>query len=94
MANRLESESGSWGCYLEVLGVIDQKHGVSDGMFPLKFVQELLCYRSRRCRKHPNMEELGRLRFDRSVQPVLLFVDSDHGFGECDVIRIRITDGL
>lgn len=30
VANRLESGSGSWECCFEVLGVIDQKHGVSD----------------------------------------------------------------
>ena len=43
MANCLESESGSSKCCFEMLGVIDEKHGVCDIVFLPKFVQKLLC---------------------------------------------------
>jgi hypothetical protein len=43
VAHRLESESGSLKCCFEMLGVIDEKHGVIDIVFLPKFVQKLLC---------------------------------------------------
>lgn len=93
MVSRPESESGSWECWFEILGVIDEGHGVSDVAFLLKFAQERLDYRGRHCRKQPNTGDLVRFRFNSSVQPVLLFVDSDHGFVERDVIRLALLAG-
>jgi len=40
------------------------------------------------------MKEYVRFRIDAGIQPVLLIVDSNHGFVERNVIRARPAVGL
>jgi hypothetical protein len=40
------------------------------------------------------MEECVRVWIERGVQPVLLIVDANHRFVECNVIRARTAFGL
>jgi len=40
------------------------------------------------------MKEFVRFRIDGGIQPVLLIVDSNHRFVECNVIRARTAFGL
>jgi len=42
MSISLKSEPGSAECSIEMLGVIDEKHGVFDVVFLTKFVKKLL----------------------------------------------------
>ncbi len=70
-----------------MLGMIDEKHGVSDVVFLTKFSQKPLsqCFRS--SRKEPQMQESVGFGIDSSIQPELLAVDSDHRLVERNVIR-------
>jgi hypothetical protein len=74
--------------------MINKKHSVLNVVFLAEFSQKLFSQDGRSRRKQSQVQEFVGIWFDGSVQPELLAVDSDHGFVERDVIRIRIASGL
>ena len=93
-ATCLKSESCSLECSLEMLGTIDEKHGIFDVMSLLEFAEEHLGERGRCGRKQPDVKQLIRLGTGSGVQPILLIVDANHGLVEIDMIRVLPRFGL
>ena len=75
-------------CTDEVVGVVDEKHGVSDVVFLGQLGQKLPSDRDRIRRKQPRMEDSIGFRIDGGVQPVLLIVDPDRLLIDRDAIRV------
>ena len=78
----------------EPFGVVDEKHGGFDIVFLPQFAEEYFGKTGRIRGKEPNVKELVRFGIDSGVQPVLLIVDSNQSFVECNVIRARTAFGL
>ena len=77
-----------------MLGVINEKHGVSDVVSLLKFPQKRLGqYGCSGC-KQLHVEKSVRVRGDSSVQPKLLPIDSDHRLVKRDMIRAGTVSWL
>lgn len=70
----------------EIVCVIDQEHRVSDVVFieelDEKYLPDLDPYAS----ETAECGELGDLRIDRGVEPILFFVDANHGLVQRDAI--------
>jgi hypothetical protein len=90
----LKSEASSVKCSLEMLGAIDEKHGVFDIVFLTEFREEHLGQRSRGGRKQAEMKQIVCLGIASGVQPVLLVVDPNHRLVERDLIRTLTRVGL
>jgi hypothetical protein len=72
----------------EIIGVIDEKHGVGNVVFLTELGEEFPCDRDRIRRKQPRMEDLVRFRINSGVQPVLFVVDSDRLLVNSNSIRV------
>ena len=90
----LKSEPGSLQCSSEVFWAIDEKHGGFDIVFLPQFFEKYLGKSGCSGRKQPQMENFICLWIRSSVQPVLLVVDSNHGFVDRNLIRGFAADWL
>ena len=71
----------------EIIGVIDEKHGVGNVMFLEQFGEEFSCDRDRIGRKQPRVKDSVCFRIDCSVQPILFVVDPDRFLINSNPIR-------
>ncbi len=83
-----KSEAVSVECSYQSRSRIDEKHGVVDIVFLGEFREKDRGNTLVPRRKQPNVEKFVRFGIDSSVQPVAPIVEVDHGFVECDVIRL------
>lgn len=82
------------GCCLQPGCKIDEKGCVSDELFLAKFRKEHFVGHLISRRKEFDMEQAVRVGIDHCVQPEPLVIELDHGFVNCDVIRIGTIEGL
>jgi len=73
---------------VEPLARIDEKHGVVDVVFLAQFCEKSIGEASVSRRIVPDVEELVGLEINRSVQPIALISEMDHGFVERNVVRL------
>jgi len=73
---------------------IDEKHGVVDGVFLAEFHKERVSESVGSRRFKLCIQQFVCSRIDSSVQPVVLVVELDHGFVDCNVIRFAAICGL
>ncbi len=94
MCDVLESESEPVASGLQPRSAVDEKHCVVDERVLAEFREEQLgqCLYSRRI--EPYMEQAAGVGINRSVQPVALVAEPDHGFIHRNVIRIGTLCGL
>jgi len=71
----------------EVVGIVDEKHGVLDGVFLAELGEKFPSNRDRIRRKQPRVRDSVRFRVDGGVQPVLLVGDADHLLTDRNAIR-------
>lgn len=79
---------------LEGPRVIDKEGGVGHVVALLELAEELERGPLPSGYKQPVMEEFVSLWIDGSEQPILLIVESDPSFADCNVIRAPATGGL
>ena len=72
---------------VEVLSTIDQKHSGFDMVFLAEFTRKDFSQWSPGSCKQSQMQQVVCAGISRSVQPVLLVIDSNLGFVYSDVIR-------
>jgi len=73
---------------------VNEKHGIIDIVFLMEIAEERVSEsavfrRFKRC-----MKQFLRVGIDRSVQPVLLVVQSDHDFVDRNAVRASAIIGL
>lgn len=66
-------------------------YGTADGMFLGQFSRREFSKYGRSRRKQPCMENSDRAGIDCGIQPILLIVDLNYGFIECNVVLIRVS---
>lgn len=81
-------------CGVEPRCTVDGKLDVSDVVFLFELAKEDRSDTGIVRGKQPDMTVFIRLRIERSVQPVLFVLDSNHGFVECDLVRSAASRGL
>jgi len=78
----------------EIVGIIDEKHGVGDVVFLGQLGEKLASNRDCIRRKQPTMENSVRCWIDGGVQPILIVVDPDRLLIDRNAIRPRTTRRL
>jgi hypothetical protein len=78
----------------QIIGVVDEKYGVFDGVFLRKLGEKLSSDRDRIGWKQPCMEDSVCFGIDRSIQPVVFAVDPDHFLIESNAIRALTVSWL
>ena len=73
---------------------IDEKERVIDEMFVTEFSKEHLGNRLISRREERYIQQSVRMGIDCSVQPEPFVIQLDHGFVNCDVIRISVIKRL
>ena len=83
----LESEAVSVAGVFQCGCAIDEKHGIINVVFLAEIGEKRASNHVRSRRFKRCMEQFVRFGIDSSVQPVLLVIESDHGFVNRNVIR-------
>ncbi|EMA27648.1 hypothetical protein C444_19227 [Haloarcula japonica DSM 6131] len=75
-------------------GVIDEKYGIVNVVFLVKFGEKRVSKNCRYGRSKLCMKPFVRLSIDDSVQPVLFIIELDHGLSNRNMIRLPTIFGL
>lgn len=94
MATRLKSKPKPGECVVQMVRCIHENRRLLDRELLAEFTQKQHGSLGSLRLKQPNVAESIRFRIDRSVQPVPLIVELNHGLVDRDVIQFRIAVGL